>query len=410
MKKLRLLEIISTIPYPVKAGGTMALFTMIDNLRKKIDISLLCIISHANSENLDKLKRLWPDVNFFTYNPPRDCAFYFQKIGERIYGKGVFSNAALRNFVPPYIKYSPKLVAHISQLVKEIRPDIIQTEFYPNQDLIYALPDNIKRVFVQHEIHYVVNEMWLKAHSLWDDPYAHTVYNALKAQEIIAMNNYDLVLTLNDADCIKLKSDGVVSDIQSSPVGVIEATQRKASKYRDKIIFIGAGGHPPNIEALEWFTANVWSDVLAERPATQLHVIGNWSTEVSKRFSEVRNLSFDGFVDDLSEALAGSIAIIPILSGSGIRIKILDAVNHGIPVVSTTVGALDMGFENGRDCFIADTPEDFRDKLLQLICDENLRNLFITNSMKVFSDKYSTEGLADKRIQIYKKILSHGEA
>ena len=405
MNKIKLLEIIFTIPYPVKAGGTMALFSMIDQLRKQLDITLLCITPYQNSDSLRALQKLWPEVKIYTYFPPKDCSFYFQKLSERIYRKSVFLDRALYPFLSPFIKYSPELLRYISNFITKNSPDIVQTEFYRAQDLVYAIPFGVKKVFVQHEIHYVVNEMWLNSNNLSKDTYACATYNSLKAQEIAAMNNYDLILTLNEADKVRLKTDGVVVEVQSSPVGVIESPNRNKCEYCDKIVFIGAGGHPPNVEALEWFTKNIWENILSKYPQTTLHVIGNWNEALIKQFKNIKNLFFDGFVDNLGDALYGSISIVPILSGSGIRMKILDAVNHGVPFISTTVGALDMGFENGNDCFIADTTDDFTEKLFKLIEDDNIRKSFCENSLKVFKTKYSTSGLANKRLDIYKCLL-----
>ena len=405
MSKIKLLEIISTIPYPVQAGGTMALFSMIDHLRKQMDIDILFLLSSVNRQNLEQLRALWPDVRFYIYTPKKDKRFFLQKLGERIYAKGVFLSDYLRHYVTPFSKYSPELIDFIANIVEKIKPDIIQTEFYTTQDLVYALPDNIKKIFVQHEIHYVVSEMWLKAHDLIADNYALATYAMLKAEEVAAMNQYDMVLTLNEADAERMRNDGVTTAILSSPVGVINAKRRNQCSYANKLIFIGAGGHPPNIEAVKWFTSTVWPSILRKHSDTEFHIIGSWSKSLQKQFSDVSNIVFDGFVDDLGKALDGSIAVVPILSGSGIRMKILDAVNYGTPFISTTIGALDMGFEDGRDCFIADDPEMFIDKLLIMIEDSSVLEKFYANSMKVYTELYSAEALATKRLDNYKQLL-----
>lgn len=407
MSRIKLVEIISTVPYPVRAGGTMALFSMIDCLRKNMDIDILFLLPSTDRKSLEQLQSLWPDVRFHVYTPRKDKRFFLQKLGERIYAKGVFTSDYLRHYVTPFSKYSPELLGFIDRMVGRIKPDIIQTEFYPNQDLVYAFPDGIKRVFVQHEIHYVVSEMWLKAHNLSNNNYARAAYRMLKAEEVAAMNQYDMILTLNEADAKRMRKDGVTTVIAPSPVGVIDAVKRNPCSYANKLIFIGAGGHPPNVEAVGWFVSKVWPHILLKHPDTEFHIIGSWSEPIQKPFLGVPNMVFDGFVDDLGKALDGSIAVVPILSGSGIRMKILDAVNYGTTFISTTVGALDMGFEDGRDCFIADAPEDFTGKLLSMIENPSIVERFYENSRKVYAERYSADELAAKRLDYYKQLLSH---
>lgn len=405
MKKIRLLEIISTVPYPIRAGGTMALFTMLDELRQYIDINIIFIIKDNRSDAIKNLQCLWPNIRFYTLIPQKNVAYYCQKLGEKFYGKGVFKDSGTNGFTNPFSKYSPNLIENITSIIKQVSPDIIQTEFYPNQDLVYSFPSNIKKVFVQHEIHYVVNEMWLKAHHSWDKAYARAAFNMLKSNEIAAMNAYDAVFTLNEADKQKLSIDGVTTSIFSSPVGVRPALQRNLCHYNNKLVFIGAGGHSPNVEGLEWFLKNVWEFILLKYPNTKLNVIGNWSQSQIEKYKNISNLYFLGFVDDLGKELDGAISIVPIISGSGIRIKILDSVNYGTPFISTTIGALDMGFEDGRDCYIADSASSFSEKLLDLMANPFLREKFYENAFKVYNEKYSTHTLAMKRLKLYNDLI-----
>lgn len=71
MKKIRLLEIISTVPYPIRAGGTMALFTMLDELKQYIDINIIFIIKDNRSDAIKNLQCLWPNIRFYTLIPQK---------------------------------------------------------------------------------------------------------------------------------------------------------------------------------------------------------------------------------------------------------------------------------------------------------------------------------------------------
>ena len=85
--------------------------------------------------------------------------------------------------------------------------------------------------------------------------------------------------------------------------------------------------------------------------------------------------------------------------------KILDAVNYGTPFISTTVGALDMGFEDGRDCYIADSVNDFSKKLSKLITNSSIREKFYENSFKIYNASYSPQSLVSKRFKLYNYLL-----
>lgn len=98
--------------------------------------------------------------------------------------------------------------------------------------------------------------------------------------------------------------------------------------------------------------------------------------------------------------------IVPLRIGSGMRMKILDAVNCQIPFITTSVGVEGLLFENEKDCLIADTEETFVANLLRLIDDIHLQNHLIQNSKKVYDTNYSIDVLADKRLDVYNQIMN----
>lgn len=132
MKRLKLLEIIPTVPYPIRAGGTMALFTMLDGLRKFLDITVIFIIKQDRNNAISELQSLWPNIEFHTLTSKKSVAYYFQKLGEKLYGMGVFNDPGTTGFVNPFSRYSPKLIEDLSYMNKP-NPDWdkIRFELYP---------------------------------------------------------------------------------------------------------------------------------------------------------------------------------------------------------------------------------------------------------------------------------------
>jgi glycosyltransferase involved in cell wall biosynthesis len=133
------------------------------------------------------------------------------------------------------------------------------------------------------------------------------------------------------------------------------------------ILFLGSFRHVPNKEALTWFVDEVLPLVVAEEPRARLMVVGSEPPpRGSFRYNE--SVELVGFVEDVREPLARySLFVCPILSGSGVRVKLLEAFAAGIPVVSTRLGAEGLADRDGEICALADQPTDFAQRVVDLL-------------------------------------------
>ena len=133
------------------------------------------------------------------------------------------------------------------------------------------------------------------------------------------------------------------------------------------MLFVGSFRHDPNRVAMDWFVREVMPRILAAEPRARLvfagsdpppdHVYGDLSGA----------LQMLGYVDDVREPLGRySVFVCPILSGSGVRVKLLEAFAAGIPVVSTVVGAEGLARQDGEFCALADDPAGFAERVLGL--------------------------------------------
>lgn len=133
------------------------------------------------------------------------------------------------------------------------------------------------------------------------------------------------------------------------------------------MLFLGSFRHSPNTAALNWFLRNVMPHVLRKSPDAKLLVIGSDPPPVHTIPTYGGAVEILGFVPDIHEPMRrASVFVCPILSGSGIRVKLLEAFACGIPVVSTRVGAEGLGDKDGTNCRLADTPEAFAQAILDL--------------------------------------------
>jgi glycosyltransferase involved in cell wall biosynthesis len=133
------------------------------------------------------------------------------------------------------------------------------------------------------------------------------------------------------------------------------------------LLFLGSFRHAPNREALNWFVGQVFPRVREREPAVRLVVIGS---DPPPRHSLPADgaIELKGFVENVREPLARyAVFICPILSGSGMRVKLLEAFAAGIPVVSTRLGAEGLAAKDGELCALADSPEDFAEHVTDLL-------------------------------------------
>lgn len=138
----------------------------------------------------------------------------------------------------------------------------------------------------------------------------------------------------------------------------------------DTLLFVGSFRHEPNVDAIRWFVSEVLPRVTAVRPQAKLVIVGSDPPPALAFLSEHASIRFTGYVADVREPLERYAAFVcPILTGSGIRVKLLEAFSSGIPSVSTRLGAEGLARVSGEVCELADTPQEFADAAIRLLSD-----------------------------------------
>jgi glycosyltransferase involved in cell wall biosynthesis len=134
------------------------------------------------------------------------------------------------------------------------------------------------------------------------------------------------------------------------------------------MLFLGSFRHLPNTEALLWFTNHVLPLILERRPTARLILVGSDPPPHHFLAHNSGSIELRGFVPDIREPLSRySVFVCPILSGSGVRVKLLEAFASGIPCVSTRLGAEGLATTDGDPCALADDPAEFADKVIGLL-------------------------------------------
>lgn len=164
------------------------------------------------------------------------------------------------------------------------------------------------------------------------------------------------------------------------------------------ILFCGALWTLPNAEGLYWFCKKVLPVIKLQNPALKLLVVGGGKLPEKYSIEDTDdNITFVGQVHDLNEWYDKSaIAIAPLLTGSGTRLKILEAMGNGVPVVSTSKGAEGIEYSNGENIFIADSEEEFAAAICRLIADKKSRQKLSRNARALTADKYDWKIVGQK--------------
>ena len=393
------------LPYPLSSGGAQGQYNVIDQLKSKHHISIIFPINGKNKkEAMEKLKALWPEVSFFPYSYYRQLRhwpFLRDKMVRAIKLKLIphSERFQVERALKPYgFYFSKDFVTFVNQIARQQEAKIIQVDFYPYLHLINYLHGDSKKVFIQHEIRYIRNERLLSTLTLTDKEI--TLFEQAKQTEIDDMNKYDAVVTVTDIDKDLLKKDGVKTPIYTSP-SAVNSPVRPYQEWNGNLSFVGGYSHIPNQEGIEWFVNKVLP-LLPADAFKSFNIIGDgWPVS---NYNTRSKLMFKGFVDDLAEAISGSIMVVPILTGSGMRMKILEAAALGCPIVTTKVGVEGINLTNDDSCLIADTPEDFANAIIELINKKELRSRLTKQAQSIYLDKYSVKALTGLRDNIYHQI------
>lgn len=274
-------------------------------------------------------------------------------------------------------------------------------EFLANLPLVTALPAHIKKIFVHHEIGFVVHERQIDLRE--SDIWTKAVFEMSKAQEVALLNLFNQVITLSPVDKDKLVSAGVSSEkIEVSYAIVKQPSVVDEGRHVRKVL--SAIGPEGNYPGLKWFLDYCWQSLLQRDAEFTLQIIGRWSDEMKNSIlSSYVNIKFLGFVDDLTQAIEGTTVIVPLKIGSGIRMKILDAVSRKVPFVATTVGAEGLPFADGEDAYITDAPERFVEAIFKLQ-QPNIRKAMVEVAYNKYKADFTMSSLVDKRKAILEKL------
>jgi glycosyltransferase involved in cell wall biosynthesis len=143
-----------------------------------------------------------------------------------------------------------------------------------------------------------------------------------------------------------------------------------------RIVFTGSMDWEPNIDAVEYFCGQIWPRILAEFPDAIFQIVGRTPFAKVQRLAS-KSVQVTGTVPSVTDYLRdATVVVVPLRIGGGTRLKIYEAMAMGKALVSTSIGAEGLSFQNGRDLLLADDASSFADAVLLLVRDGQLRRKF----------------------------------
>lgn len=177
-------------------------------------------------------------------------------------------------------------------------------------------------------------------------------------------------------------------------------------KDPESILFCGSLSFAPNSQGLLWFYKNIWHSIKKSFPQLKLLVVGSGELPAESIFlKKDPSLIFSGPVEDVKPWYnKAGLSIVPLLSGSGTRLKIMEAMSYGLPVVSTSKGAEGIEYKDGKSILIADKETDFAKSVIALLKNKQRRLEIQKCARELVEDKYDWNVIGNSLSHFLKKL------
>lgn len=355
---MRILQLCKKFPYPLKDGETIAISYLSKAMHELgCEITLLCMNTSKHYSDISKMP-----AEFDHYKE-----IHFTELDNKVNAIGALANLFTKDSYHVSRFISDEFSAKLISLLRNKEYDVVQLEtlyLAPYVDIIRANSDAIitmRAHNVEHEIWERITENTRLLPKKW---YLGYLTRKLKRFELNRLNDYDYLIAVTEKDLKKFKDLGYKNGAIASPIGLdaehYEGIPLKKQPLRSAC-FIGSLDWMPNMEGLQWFLEMVWPVVHDVFPDFELHVAGRNTPESLKRLN-IKHVNIHGEVANAVDFISQHpIMVVPLFSGSGMRVKILEGMALGKIVITTTLGLEGIHAKHKQEVLIADNPEAFLD-------------------------------------------------
>lgn len=227
----------------------------------------------------------------------------------------------------------------------------------------------------------------------------------LRAYECEHINQFDGVICITDNDARQFLQLGCRRPVTDIPFAVEPEPLENISVEPNSLFHLGSMDWLPNREGIQWFLDNVWPLIHSRTPQVKLYLAGrNMSNDLLNL--QLEGVTIVGEVPDAMYFIASKqINIVPLLSGSGIRVKIIEAMSAGKTVITTSIGAEGIHYTNGTHLLIADTPEEFASQIQRCVDNPDFCTQIGHNAYQLIQEEYNNTVLTNKMLNFYNKVI-----
>lgn len=232
--------------------------------------------------------------------------------------------------------------------------------------------------------------------------------------EAMICRRYDCVVMVSDEDRrMMLRAAPDLADVRVVPNGVDVEHYTPDSWNPDlnTLLYNGALTYSANLDAVRYFAEAVYPILAREMPSVRLLVTGRTTGVDLRGISDCPGVELVGYVDDIREVLrrAGA-CVVPLREGGGSRLKILEAMAAGVPVVSTSMGAEGIDAVDGTHLLIADKPEELAGAIARVLQDQTLSNRLASAARSLVEERYSWESIGAQFVDVVESVVDRRSA
>jgi glycosyltransferase involved in cell wall biosynthesis len=396
---MKVLQLCNKPPFPAIDGGCIAIKNIsLGLLENNVDLKILTIETHKHPF----IRNAYPD--WFLEKTKIESVFIDTKINII----DAFSALVTSDSYNISRFYSPDFDNKLKITLEEAKFDVIHLEslfMTPYLETINKYSD-AKVILRSHNLEHIIWERLAKTEkNIAKKIYLNHLAKQLKKYEKQIINQLDGIATISQEDTKRFKKLKLDKKIVTIPFGInIDDYKTAIYKPKDKLrlFHIGAMDWLPNLQAVEWFLETVFPELNSN--LIELHIAGkNMPSHLINK--NINNLYVHNSVENAIEFMSNyDVMVVPLLSGSGIRIKVIEAMGLAKTVVSTKVGVEGIEVTHNKDILIANSPKEFIEEINKLEKNNLLINQIGENAKKLIVDCYDNKKIINNLIQFYKSV------
>ncbi|MEM6262822.1 MAG: glycosyltransferase family 4 protein [Bacteroidota bacterium] len=374
----KILILCNKFPYPTTDGGTIAMMNMIKGFyREGVEVTVMAMNTYKHSVELEDLpEHIQQMAQYVAVDV--DIRLKLFPMGWNLLAEETPYHT--RRFT------SKSFRQEVQELVELHEYDLVQleglylTEYIKTIKAAAASRPHPKPLPVVLRAHNIEHEIWKRQADQTTNSlrkyYFNTTANRIKAyqEQHLRNKNYDAVVPITKRDATELKKMGANVPVHVCPAGI--DTDRlqgysDGNKQIRSLFYIGALDWMPNIEGLKWFLKHVWPRLNDTFPDVKLHIAGR-NMDPFFEDAESESVVVHGEVPDAFEFMsANGIMLVPLFSGSGMRVKIIEGMALAKPIVATSIAAEGIPAQHGDHLLIADDPDAYFNCVATLLEEPN---------------------------------------